>query len=131
MHADLTLRLPREDEEEEFLRAHRATSPEVPYFLHYYEEGMLFSRYLEVLAERERGANLPPNHVPSTFLFAFVGTRIVGRVSIRHTLNAFLERVGGHIGYVAFRNSAAVATPLRFSGYRCRSPARNWASAGF
>jgi hypothetical protein len=48
MRADLTLRLPREDEEQEFLRAHRATSPEVPYFLHYYSDGMPFRRYLEV-----------------------------------------------------------------------------------
>ena len=61
---------------------------------------MSFRRYLEVLAEQERGENLPTNHVPSTFLFAFAGTRIVGRVSIRHSVNSFLERVGGHIGYV-------------------------------
>jgi predicted acetyltransferase len=53
-----------------------------------------------VLAQHERGENLPANHVPSTFLFAFDGTRIVGRVSIRHTLNSYLERFGGHIGYV-------------------------------
>lgn len=100
MQPDLTLRRPREDEEEEFLRAHRATSPEVPSFLHYYEDGMPFRRYLEVLAEHEQGVNLPANHVPSTFLFAFVGTKIVGRASIRHSLNDFLHRVGGHIGYV-------------------------------
>lgn len=101
MQPDLTLRLPQEDEEEEFLRAHRATSPEVPSFLHYYEEGMPFRRYLAVLVEQEHGVNLPStNHVPSTFLFAFVGSRIVGRVSIRHSLNDFLHRVGGHIGYV-------------------------------
>ena len=101
MRSDLTLRRPTEDEEEEFLRAHRATSPEVPSFLHYYEDGMPFRRYLELLAEEEQGVNLPsPNHVPSTFLFAFVGNRIVGRVSIRHSLNEFLHRVGGHIGYV-------------------------------
>jgi predicted acetyltransferase len=110
MKTDLTLRLPREDEEEEFQRAHRATSPEVPYFLHFYKEGMSFSRYLEVLAEQERGLNLAPDHVPSTFLFAFVGTRIVGRVSIRHSLNEFLERVGGHIGY-------AVVPEFRRRGY--------------
>ncbi len=61
---------------------------------------MSFRRYLEVLAERERGENLPANQVPSTFLFAFAGTRIVGRVSIRHALNPYLERFGGHIGYV-------------------------------
>jgi len=61
---------------------------------------MPFERYLEVLAERERGESLPANHVPSTFLFAFAGTRIVGRVTIRHSLNPYLERSGGHIGYV-------------------------------
>ena len=118
MQTDLTLRLPRQDEEEEFLHAHRATSPEVPFFLHYYEEGIPFSRYLEVLAEQERGSNLPPSHVPSTFLFAFAATRIVGRVSIRHLLNAFLERVGGHIGYVVvpeFRRLGYATTMLRLS----------------
>jgi predicted acetyltransferase len=100
MKDTLELRLPREDEEQEFLHAHKATTPEVPHFLHYYEEGMNFVRYLEVLAEQARGENLPPNHVPSTFLFAFDGSRIIGRVSIRHELNEFLLRVGGHIGYV-------------------------------
>ena len=100
------------------MRAHRATSPEVPNFLHYYKVGMPFSRYLEVLVEQERGINLPPNHVPSTFLFAFVGPRIVGRVSIRHSLNAFLERVGGHIGYVVvpeFRRLGYATAMLRLS----------------
>jgi predicted acetyltransferase len=118
MQTDLTLRLPRQDEEEELMRAHRATSPEIPYFLHYYKEGMPFSRYLEVLAEQERGVNLPPNYVPSTFLFAFVATRIVGRVSIRHSLNEFLWRVGGHIGYVVvpeFRQRGYATTILRMS----------------
>jgi predicted acetyltransferase len=118
MQAELTLRLPREDEEQEFLSAHRATSLEVPYFLHYYKEGMPFPRYLEVLAEQERGSKLPLNHVPSTFLFAYVKTRIVGGVSIRHSLNADLERVGGHIGYVVvpeFRRRGHATMILRQS----------------
>jgi predicted acetyltransferase len=79
---------------------------------------MSFTRYLEVLAEQERGVNLAPNHVPSTFLFAFVGLRIVGRVSIRHSLNAVLERVGGHIGYVVvpeFRRQGHATAILRLS----------------
>ncbi len=94
------LRRPRLDEEDEFLRAHRATTPEVPNFLHLYQEGMPFTRYLDALDEYASGVNLPATRVPTTFLFAFAGKRIVGRVSIRHTLNEFLERVGGHIGYV-------------------------------
>jgi predicted acetyltransferase len=97
---DLVLRVPRPSEEAELLRAHRATSPSVRQFLHYYEEGMSFARYLEVLAEQERGEHLTAHQVPSTFLFAFAGPSIVGRVSIRHTLNPYLERFGGHIGYV-------------------------------
>jgi predicted acetyltransferase len=100
IQGELTLRFPTVDEEHEFLSAHRATSPDVPYFLHYYEPGMPFRRFLEVLSEQQRGINLPPNHVPSTFLFAYLEMRIVGRVSIRHSLNEFLQRVGGHIGYV-------------------------------
>jgi predicted acetyltransferase len=118
MNSDLTLRQLREDEEEEFLLAHRATSPEAPSFLHYYQEGMPLRRYLAVLAERNQGVNLPPNHVPETFLFAFVATRIVGRAAIRHSLNGLLERVSGHIGYVVvpeFRLRGYATTILRLS----------------
>jgi predicted acetyltransferase len=92
---DLTLRLPREDEEQEFLRAHHATSPETPSFLHFYEEGMPLRRYLEVLLAQERDVVQSPDVVPETFLFAFVGPRIVGRVAIRHALNDFLKQFGG------------------------------------
>ena len=115
---ELVLRRPRPDEAEELLRAHRATSPEVPNFLHYYEEGMSHSRYLEVLEERECGVNLPSNHVPSTFLFAFNGGRIVGRLAIRHMLNDVLQRVGGHIGYVVvpeFRRQGYATAILRLA----------------
>ena len=107
---DLALRVPRLSEEAEFLRAHRATSPGVPNFLHLYEEGMPLARYLDVLADYARGVNLPADRVPSTFLFAFDGEVIVGRVAIRHTLTPDLERVGGQIGY-------AVVPEYRRQGY--------------
>jgi predicted acetyltransferase len=118
-YPDLVLRRANQDDEEEFLRVHRATSPEVQTFLHHYTEGMSFRRYLEMLEEHERGVNLPsPGHVPSTFLFAFVAARIVGRASIRHSLNAFFERVGGHVGYVVvpeFRRRGHATTILRLA----------------
>jgi predicted acetyltransferase len=118
MPQELILRRPRRDEEDEFMRAHRATTPGTPNFLHYYEEGMSLSRYLEVLEEREQGVNLPPHHVPSSLLFAFNGERIVGRVAIRHGLNDFLQRLGGHIGYVVvpeFRRRGHATAILRLA----------------
>ncbi len=119
MRRELTLRHPTEDEEDEFIRAHKATSPTFPEFLHYHEPGVPFRRYLQILAERARGVGLPSqNHVPSTFLFAFAGARIVGRTSIRHSLNEILLRVGGHIGFVVvpeFRRQGYATTILRLS----------------
>jgi predicted acetyltransferase len=119
----LKLRRPRLDEEPEFLRAHRATTAEVPNFLHYYEEGMPFGRYLEILEQHTHGENVPPGHVPSTFLFAFQGSRIVGRVSIRHELNEFLLRIGGHIGYT-------VVSEFRRRGYATEMLRQSLAIAG-
>jgi predicted acetyltransferase len=112
---DLVLRPLRVGDEEELLRAHRATSPGYPSFLHYYQEGMLFGRYLEVLEEQRRGIGLPPGDVPAVFLFAFAAKRIVGRVTIRPSLDARFERVGGHVGYVVvpeFRRRGYATTML-------------------
>jgi hypothetical protein len=70
MPPTLVLRRPKRDEEGEFLRAHRATTPEVPYFLHYYEEGMSFIRYLEVLGSTtfssESAATLATSSSPNS-----------------------------------------------------------------
>jgi predicted acetyltransferase len=129
MHQELMLRLPREDEEDELLSAHRATSPDVPYFLHYYTEGLPLRDYLEVLQRQRAGIDLPLNHVPSTFLFAYVAARIVGRVSIRHALNESLARVGGHIGYVVVPEFRRRATPRRSFARAFTSPVKTSAFA--
>jgi predicted acetyltransferase len=55
--------------------------------------------YLTHLARERDGVDLPPGRVSATFLVADVDGAIVGRVSVRHELNDFLARVGGHIGY--------------------------------
>jgi predicted acetyltransferase len=70
-----------------------------------HEEGMAFEAYVQRLDDDRRGISLPDGFVPSTLLFAFAGGEIVGRVSIRHTLNDFLRTVGGHIGYMVIADS--------------------------
>lgn len=59
-HPGLELRWPRPDEEAEFLRAHRATTPGYPTFLHYHDEGMPFAAYLQRLREQPLGASACP-----------------------------------------------------------------------
>lgn len=122
---ELTLRVPTEQEEEEVLRARRATLPDVPTFLHAYDEGMPFRRYLDALVSQQRGENLPPGHVASTFLCAFAGPRIVGRVAIRHTLTPALHLLGGHIGYAVvpeFRRQGCATAILRQALAYAREP---------
>lgn len=58
-----------------------------------------FATYLRQLDEVARGVNVPSGLVPASFYVGVVGDVVVGRVSLRHELNEFLARVGGHIGY--------------------------------
>jgi predicted acetyltransferase len=64
-----------------------------------FDDDTVFSDYLSRIQSGARGIDVPPDRVPATFLAAEVGGEIVGRSSIRHTLNDWLRREGGHIGY--------------------------------
>ena len=63
-----------------------------------YSEDEPWEAYLARLSSIKRGENVLADWVPSTFLVAEVDGQIVGRVSIRHELNQYLERTSGHIG---------------------------------
>ena len=58
-----------------------------------------FPTYAESLRQWQRGLDLPEDRVPATFLLAVVDGVVVGRTSVRHELNDWLAREGGHIGY--------------------------------
>jgi predicted acetyltransferase len=95
----LILRLVVPEDEDAFRRAHRAMAADGFGFGLFYDENTPFPRYVERLAEQERGENVPGNLVPHSFRVADVDGVIVGRASIRHRLNEWLLQEGGHIGY--------------------------------
>lgn len=56
-----------------------------------------FDFFLETLADK---LYYPKAHrVPETVCWLVEGADFIGRVSIRHRLNRYLEDLGGHIGY--------------------------------
>jgi predicted acetyltransferase len=75
-----------------------------------WKPGMGFQEMLTRLRNDAAGIDLPSGFVPHSMLYGFVDGNIIGRVSIRHTLNERLKNRGGHIGY-------AVAKKYRKKGY--------------
>ena len=69
-----------------------------------------WAEYVTRLDDARRGVGLRDGEVAATFLLAWEGDELIGRASIRHELNDFLETYGGHIGY-------AVAPKHRRRGY--------------
>lgn len=59
-----------------------------------------FPAYISFYRDQERGVRMPKGYVPATMYFLMDGSTFIGRVQIRHRLNAFLRSEGGHIGYV-------------------------------
>lgn len=68
-------------------------------FAFQYQPDNDFIAYVHMLDEWSRGVNIPHQFVPNHFLVGIVDAVVVGRVSLRHELNDFLMRLGGHIGY--------------------------------
>ncbi|MGW6130069.1 GNAT family N-acetyltransferase [Cellulomonas sp. NPDC055163] len=86
-------------DEAEATAAHRELAADGFEFLLGFRAGDDWAAHLERLAHERAGADLPEGRVPATYLVAEVNGRIVGRVSVRHSLNEHLAHVGGHIGY--------------------------------
>jgi predicted acetyltransferase len=97
--AALRLRPLRHDDEAVVRAAHTTMATEGYPFCLFFAPDTPWDTYLRQLERHRRGVRLPGRLVPSTFLVAVVDSVVIGRVSIRHRLNEFLERDGGHIGY--------------------------------
>lgn len=99
MPRELKLRSLTKDDEPAFVAAQRAMEPEGFEFGFYYDEGMVWVDYLDLMAAHSRGEGLAAGRVAASLLVADVDGVLVGRVSLRHDLNEWLAEVGGHIGY--------------------------------
>jgi predicted acetyltransferase len=77
-----------------------------------------WAEYVNQVQKQRLGVEVPPGQVPATFLLAERNGQVVGRVSIRHELNDWLQTYGGHIGYVvrpAYRRRGIATEILRRS----------------
>lgn len=99
----MILRPLTEDDKRGALQAHKELALDnFDFLLGYfgkYDENDDWSGFLKHLGEMHRGENVPEEWVPASFLVAEIDDQIIGRVSLRHSLNDFLELRGGHIGY--------------------------------
>lgn len=88
-------------DEESFKNAIAEFAHETPpwQFAFGFDESLPFSEYVKTLDGHSRGVGVPAGFVPNTYFVGVVDGVIVGRLSLRHTLNDFLARIGGHIGY--------------------------------
>ena len=110
---ELVLRPLRAEDEPQVLDAQRVLAQEDFVFALGLRDGAAFATYLQQLVAERAGVGLPADRVPATFLVAVLGDTLVGRLSVRHRLNAHLAIVGGHIGY-------GVLPPFRRQGYATR-----------
>lgn len=72
-----------------------------------------FKDYLQRLLATEHTAQ--PHFVTTTTYWGIHKGQVVGRIGIRHVLDASLKRIGGHIGYIvrpSFRRKRVATTML-------------------
>lgn len=65
-----------------------------------WEDPEVFAAYVaQTVADAREDSPRPAGQVPCTTLWYVSGDRYLGRIAIRHRLNAMLLDYGGHIGY--------------------------------
>lgn len=125
MTIPLILRELTSQDEAAFFQGMKEWDGEDPHWYSFcWQDGMKYTEMMEILRKDRLGLELPANRVPHTMLYAFLHADIIGRVSVRHTLNDELRYRGGHIGYgVAprFRKKGYASEMVRQSLDYCRS----------
>jgi len=101
----LWLRPLRVEDEAKARDAHEAILPEDSQFLLNWTPETTWSSYLDQVRREHRGENLEEGRVRGAFLAAAVDDELVGRASVRFSLNDWLAAWGGHIGYAVLHAS--------------------------
>lgn len=108
---NMEIRLLNEGDEKAFFQGVKEwEGDDLSWFTFAWKPGMSYAEMLKILDDERFGKNLQPGRVPHTMLYGFVNGEIIGRVSIRHELNEYLMKRGGHVGY-------SVAARFRGNGY--------------
>lgn len=81
----------------DYLEAVRAEGEDNRWLADY--QGQPFAEVAEKLKCWKTGKKLPDDWVPASTFFLMYAGKFIGQASIRHELNDFLLRIGGHIGY--------------------------------
>ena len=113
MHnTSLTLRMLRVEDELSFKAAVEEFRRETPpwQFAFGFDDPISFPEYVDQLVGHSHGVGIPVGWVPNTFFVGVVDGMVVGRLSLRHSLNDYLAKIGGHIGY-------GVIPSMRRKGY--------------
>lgn len=117
----LILRELNESDEQAFLEGAKEWVGESPHWYSFIWPNVQFSEMLDILKKEALGVGLKPDRVPHTMLYAFLDEKIIGRVSVRHTLNDHLRKRGGHINYPTFMLWARPAIRNKNSWVSCFS----------
>ncbi len=80
----------------------------------YFHDSPDFKTFVTRLLERADPKNILDDRVPESVLWLIQDTELIGRVSIRHALNAGLLELGGHVGY-------EIRPSFRCSGFGTRA----------
>ena len=109
-------------DEKQALQAQEELAQDDFEFLFGLEQAASWPAYCGQLESQRLGVDVPEGWVPSTFLVAEAEGQIVGRVSIRHALNAYLAEVGvtSDTGCVLAFVAAVTRRPSWASPWRSR-----------